>query len=451
MAQKLSIPFFIAIALTGAGAVSCTNENPTPEIPVTPLYEQGFSMGTRADGSGDPEHGDAYTIVSYRVGGTNSTEMDKYTINFTSRYGRQWGYYAYDDGLLSGRPAGTLVPVEIQFPNIAGTVPNYTPLKGIAPLESNGSEAQMLNSVPSSGPDPDTNQGVYRTAVIHPAIPMHNASTLGFLGVFSIEDKVFASLPDDANGDGITDDPFEITVTHNDQVHPIHDPTELFPVRAAVKVWFYSEYYYDDDPGQTNPQQQSFTINSLNLYNVGSNGWYNARTTIVYPNYNFGSNFRISYSFTEVGLGTPESRPNFRNLLADVTEDGETPGPGKNKYPFQYSVETPVFPSDYRGYENGGLFEVQPLILQVVLDMNGGGQNKVSVPLALKMERGKRYHFYVNVLSEVIEIKYNISPWETGSDDDEPIGGNMIDYKTITLEYTPGSWDNVGSNNEIGN
>ena len=455
MAQKFSILQIAALALTGTLSIACAVDDKGAEQPdSTPVCVQGFSMGTRADSDGDPEHGDTYTLISYRVGGTESTWVDKYRIMFHSDFGRQYGYYAYDDGVLSGRPPGTLVPVNAKAPNEGGTVPNYTPIEGISPLVKAPLEAMMVNSVPKDEADPENNQGVYRVAVIHPAIPMYSANSLGSMPVFLHGDEVFASMPDDANGDGVTDDPFEITVTHNDQVHSFPDPTELYPVKAEVKVWFYSEYYYDSDTLKEHPQEQTFDIVSLNMYNLGSSGWYNARTGVVYPNYNYGSTWSTNYSSTDTGLGTPapNSHPYFRDLKNAVVVDGVTEGPGKAKHKFQYSVRTSVFPSDYRGYENGGLFEVQPLVLQMELDMDSGGQNKVSVPLAVEIKRGKRCHFYVNVLSEVIVVKYSVADWKTGGNSDDPIGGEMMDYIVVPLEYEPDDWDNVNSgHSEIGN
>jgi hypothetical protein len=442
---------FITIAVLALA--SCERAVLEPEQPAeTPAYEQEFNLGTRTDVDGSPTHGDPYTIISYNVGGTTSTDISKYQI----RSEQQRGYYAYDDGQLSGRPAGTLVPVAMNFPgnnNNPYTIPSmYWPTNWVSGWSSSNAlvkanqQAQMLSSVPTTGLNPSTNQGVYRVAMIHPAIPMRNTSTanLGFLAVYGLGDDVYASSPDDADGDPLTDDPFEITVTTNREVHQLPAKTELYPVKSEVKVWFYSEYYADSDTEQTTPKTQTFSISSLLLYNAGSNGWYNARTGIVYPNYNYGSNWRTVFSLEEIGT----SIPNYVDMGESVTTDGSTPGPGKAGEPIQYVVEQPVFPSDYRGVNAGGPSQVKPLTMSIVLDMGGGALNKASIPIALKMERGKRYNFYVNVMSEMIAVTYNVSSWEDGGDDSDTIGGDKLPYTTVELEYTPDGWNNGGGGDD---
>jgi hypothetical protein len=391
--------------------------------------------------------------MSYRVGGTASTDVDRYQIRENATFGRQYGYYAYDDGVLSGRAAGTLLPVAMQFPgnnNNAYAIPDMYYPTGCTSggvLTKAGRQAQMLSGIPANGVvDAAQNRGVYRVAMIHPAIPVRNGSSLGLLAVYGLTDNVYASMPDDADGNPATDDPFEITVTGNGQIHELPAKTELYPIKSAVKIWFYSEYYADGDTGQTDPISQTFDIDSLKLYNVGSNGWYNARTGIVYPNYNYGTNWRTVHSLQEGGSAIP----NYADLLPNITADGTTPGPGKAGKPIQYTVEQPVFPSDYRGPETGGLSEVKPLSLTTALTISGS-KNNASVPIALEIERGKRYNFYVNVTSEMIVITYNVSPWEDGGDNSDTIGGDKLPYTTIDLRYTPGGWDNGGGgDDEIG-
>jgi hypothetical protein len=442
------------ITLFALALVSCEKTVVEPEIE-TPAYEQEFGFGTRADGSGNPTHGDPYTIISYRVGGTSSTDVDKYQIRENNAYGKQWGYYAYDDGVISGNTEGTLVPVAMAFPGNNNTPYTTPPMYWPSGWSSGGAltkaplQAQMLNSVPASGPNPATNQGVYRVAMISPAIPMRSAlaSGLGYLAVYGLGDDVYASMPDDADGNPSTTDPFEITVTNNRQVHELPAQVELFPIKSAVKVWFYSEYYADSDTEQTNPLTQTFTINTLRLYNVGSNGWYNARTGIVYPNYNYGTNWRSVHSLVEGGT----SVSNYVNMASAVVTDGVTPGPGKSKKPIQYYVEQAVFPSDYRGPETGGLAKVKPLSMAVVLSI-GSNVNNASVPIALKVERGKRYNFYVNLTSQMIDISYNVTPWDNGGSNSDDIGGDKLPYQQIPLNYGPGNWDNGGGGNDnIGN
>lgn len=474
--------YFAALLPICAGWVSCAAEHGPPDEE-TETIEQGFLVGTRTDLNGSPEHGDAYTLISYNVGGTSSNDA---FINQIPNI-RQCGYYAYDDGTDSGRATGTLVPVAISTPSESNSAsvnlpppfhspPYYIPSK--APLTIDRSQSQRLESAPATGLNPTSNQGLYRTAIIYPAIPMHSSGTagLGHLAVYHIDTDIWASDPDDADGDPDTEDPFEILVNANSTIHPLPERTELFPVKSAVKVSFYSEYFADSDTGMTSPRSQSFTITSLKLVNVGSNGWLNARTGIVYPNYNYGtsptsgltagSNWRSTYSSSEIGVnadGTPlypaRGAYNFTDLL-DPNHDGNgddtlvvdesgnfilpppRPGfPAPEKF-IQWSAETPVFPSDYRGAENGGLPQVQPMSLRLELNV-GGAPLKANVPIALLMERGKRYNFYVNVTSESIYIAYTVSEWGSGGGESD-IGGFTHDYLKIDIEYHPGGWIVVG-------
>ncbi|MDR0954944.1 MAG: hypothetical protein LBM20_06150, partial [Rikenellaceae bacterium] len=298
----------------------------------------------------------------------------------------------------------------------------------------------------------------------------------------------------DLNGDGNQNDPFQITVTSNGQVHELPH-VDLFPIESAIKVFFYSEYYAASDTEKTKPLSQTFSITSLRIHNVGSNGWYNARTGIVYPNYNYSYSFYNEHSTEEYGDYLPN------NVEMTSTADNVTPGPGKAGNPIQWTAQTEIFPSDYRGAEGGGLAQVKPLILKVELDMTpdtgeeenqgdgtdegegtsetgegetpgegtdeGGGTpsaeeegmtrstgevtNKVSipiVPLALKVERGKRYNFYINVRSESIAITYTVSAWDADVSGDD-IGGNQIDYATMPFTYSPTSgWENGGGGSD---
>lgn len=447
---KLNVAYHLLLCTV---IVSCTTEQVVEQTNTDEVSEQGFSMDTRTT-SGGPQYRDAYTLVSYKVGGTSSAYIDRYQI----RDPLQYGYYAYDDGSLSTNAPGTLVPVAIKFPAFGDITPYpvppmYAPSLGspTTALTADFSYAQKLNSVPVTGQNTTTMQGVYRTAVIHPAVPMYDAIAygLGYLAVFERTDDVFASMPDDADGQGT---PFEIEVTSNAQVHPLPNPTNLYPIKSAVKLWFYSEYYNESDVLQEHPQEQPFTITSLKLYNVGSNGWYNARTGIIYPNYNYRNsgatnNYRTVYSSDEVGSNIP----NYADLLPEIEQDNATPGPGAAGNKIQYHVETPVFPTDYRGSEGGGPSQIKTLTLALVLQI-GSASNKASVPIALKMEKGKRYNFYINIMSEMIAVKYSVADWNNGGGGSNEIGGYTLDYATIHLEYLPTGWNNGGGgSNTIGN
>lgn len=381
-----------------------------------------FSVGTRfnsADGS--PAQGDTYTLISYGLNATMITST------------QQRGYYGYD---ATNTYSENLVPIQVDTTSPYGASVDGTP------LTKDRSYAQMLNSIPVSGTNPN-NQGIYRTAVIHPAIPVRDArnSGLGYLPVFEITDEIWVSSPDDADGDPLTDDPFEITVTSNGQVHNVPAGIKLYPVKAGLKVYFYSHYFADTDPEQITPLEQTFSIQSMKLVNAGSNGWLNARTGVVYPNYNYTASKATIYSSE---LVDPDGK-NYRDLSSVA---GNSSIPGTQATAQWFCDDIRVFPSDYSGNNPA----VLPMSLAIVLEMSGGGVNRVNMPVSFEIKRGKEYTFYVNVTSELVTIDYSIADWDPVTGSYMDIGGPVMDYVTIPLSKTVNGWDPVtGGNENIGN
>lgn len=418
---------FYAIPCLAAMLCSCTKEEggSTPDGG-SEAVEQAFSF-TRADGNGDPEHADTYTMISYMLGGPTSTTVDKQQIKI--QY--QSGYYAYDAN--GDYDQGALIPVAVNTSSPYGT--NLTGGK----LTKDRAKAQKLNVMPAG--NNQNNTGIYRTAMIHPAIPMRNTTNLGYLAVFEQADDIWASLPDDADGSG---NPFEVRVRSNQQVHDIPAGTKLFPVKSAVKVYMYSNFYAEDDTEKNNPLSVDFTVEEMRLINSGSNGWYSARQGIVYPNYNYIN--RNTYSSTPA---FDDMRPNYVTLTAAVTND-EIPLQGGGTAQAKYIVDKyPVFPSDYRGAEGGGLAEVIPMTLSLKLkETSSGALNNASVPIAIQIERGKCYTFYVNVTSEQIVVSYSISGWDPAGENDDDIGGDVVDYTTVDINRGTDGWENGGGGNE---
>jgi hypothetical protein len=428
----------VVVSLCVGLCVSCNGDESGCGGKTDEVKDQAFvGAATRFDAVGDPQHGEAYTMIGYKTGGSVN---DRYQISDANQY----GFYAYDDGSSYG-VAGALIPVAINA--------LYAPSAGINPLVRAWNQGMKLSSTITNPVRP----GVYRIAMIHPAIPMVStgAHNLGFLAVFNPSDSIWASSPDDVDGMG---HPFEITITTNGQVNELPNPTELYPIKAAVKVWLFSEYYDEvNDPDHTIVKEQKFSIGTMYMYNTGSNGWFNARTGIVYPNYNYTATYTGSYSPTL--LLPPGVINNYVDMGPAVTADNVTPAPDLPDFPtaaknIQWYAETLVFPSDYRGVENGGLQQVIPMTLRLELNMDAGGVNKASVPISLVIESGKRYNFYINVKSELIEIIYNVSPWQDGGTDDGNIGGPMNDYASIELTYSSSNWGNGGGStgsDNIGN
>lgn len=385
--------------------------------------ETSYSFSTRFSGvDGSPEQGDTYTLISYGLNATTITTA------------QQRGYYAYD---ITGAHSENMVPAQM------ATTSPYKLYNNTSPVIKDRSYAQQLNSIPASETNPN-NQGIYRTAVIHPAIPVRSAISagLGYLPVFGISDNIWVSSPDDADGDPATNDPFEITVTSNGQVHPFPNDVRLYPIKAGLKLYFYSYYFYDTDTDKLNPRTQSFSIGSIHLVNSGSNGWYNARTGIVYPNYNYTSTRATVYS-PDVTVTTPGD--NYRDLSADMSADNTTTIPNADGTPSlataQWASEDiRVFPSDY----SGNTTSVMPMSIAIVLDMGTGGSNRVNIPVSFNVERGRQYTFYVNVTSEMVNILYSVSDWDSLTQTYTDIGGSVMNYATIQINKTPGGWETGG-------
>ena len=372
----------------------------------TQTVEPGFAL-TRAETSAPVADQDGFTLMAYHLGaGTETAQNQVQTIS----YGQPYGYYAYDQS------SGELIPVAV-----SGSYP-YKPTS--SPLAINRGQAMRLTANTS-----DANQtGVYRVAMVHPALPVRNANALGLLAVYNLGEKVYASWPDDADGAG---EPFEIKVKSNQEVHPIPDNTKLYPIQAQVQAYLYTT------------ESRNYTVESAHLVNAGNNGWYNARTGVVYPNYNYNS--KTSYS-AELSVPTGNQTANY--LLLTSAVDGATAIPNAAQTA-QYKINAQdVFPTDYRGTDGDaqGDANIMPMTLALKLDMNPGGgtpiYNNASVPIALKIERDKRYTFYIDVQSASLSITYQVFDWDTTQAEyDENTGSGLLIYGTVTLNAGPGDWD----------
>lgn len=450
--MRKNIYALVAFAALCAGLSSCVNDNKElGELPAPtqePL-DQGFSITTRANEiTGAPEDQDTYTLMSYTKAYTGSTTT--YSNQITNGYNnmKQYGYYAYDGTGRIGA-VGDLIPVQV----------STTTYKAVNnPFVRNQAQGQRLVGIPVTGTNTN-NVGYYFVSIIHPAIPAYNASELGVLAVFNRTDDIYASHPDDRNGDGVKNDPFEITVRENMDIHNIDgSEVKMYPVRAAIRAYLYSHFFVDDDP-DANPTAQSinFTVEDVSLVNAGYNGWYNPRMDMVYPNYNYTSK---SVYNKDVNLPSGNPKANVDELTAVANaETIPTRFPGINataKYLVQEEVNSTlqdvrVFPTDYRGEEGGGSPFVIPMTLSLKLKDSNGLFITASAPIAMVIERNKLYKFYVNVKSDQIEIQYSRSAWNpvTGNYDD--IGGIVSDIVTVNINKSNGGWtDQPGGNTDIG-
>ncbi len=396
---------------------SCTKDE-GGKTPGGPAYEQGFTGVSRADvnGTGNPAHADTYRMMAYLKTGT------AIMTNASNS-----GTYAYDlNGDYAANPlVGSIVPVAVN-----STTYQTTLAGGL--LQKDGRYAMHLTA------------GDYYVSMIHPAVPIYGAGTLGNLAVFNRTDKVYTSLPLDKNGDGTADDPFEITVADNGQ---INDATGvvMHPLMSAIKVYFYSHFYAETDPGHTTPLSVNYTAEEIKLVNAGNNGWYNAKTDFVYPNYNYGSKTSYSMNLNPNGTANEEPQTVAASSATFTDRNGET-------VTAKYVIDNmPVMPADYRGADMGGNPYVIPMTLSVKLKDDNGLYNKASIPISIVIKRNKQYRFYINVTSEQIGIAYTVSAWDYDYDDTNytDLGGDLVQYADIDIDWTPnGGWDNGGGGNQ---
>lgn len=401
----------IVSGLLCTGFCSC-NQDENVQSP-DQAYEQAFTgLLTRTASNGDPEHGDTYRIMAYSK-----------TSNGLIQNTNQSGSYAYD--LNGDYSVGSIVPVAVNNST-------YQTSLSDGKLVRNGANGLHLTA------------GDYYVSMIHPCVPVHQASGLGYLAVFNRTDKVYASQPLDKNGDE-TMNPFEISVASNRQWQDANGVV-MHPLMSAISVYFYSRYYAESDTNLANPLSIGFTVEETKLVNVGNSGWYNPMQEMVYPNYNYKS--KTVYSKDVETNGTENEEP-FTALasFASFTDKDGKPAQAK------YAVETiPVFPSDYRGPDMGGSAYVIPMTLQVKLRNSSNNLvNKASIPVSIEIKRNKLYRFYINFTSEQIKIAYTVADWNYQDDNYTDLGGDLgglIDYATISWNGS-GSWSNSDTNQQI--
>lgn len=389
--KKIRYSIIISLAALAAGCAK--TETGGVE---TQTVEPNFTLGTRGVISEDtPAHGDAFRLVAYTATGTTASYQ---------------AAYAYDANGDHGA-AGDLIPV-----TVSTTAPYGTTLQdGTTIVKDRVSGLHMAANT------------TYRLAMLHPAVPMSNSGTgtLGSLARFEFSDTVYASLPDDASGDGdLTDDPFEIYNGANLTVHPVPSPIKLYPLQAEIQAYFYST------TGRT------YTVNNVSLVDAGNNGWYNARTGIIYPNYNYTS--KTSYSSSTI-LPANNLTANYKDVTADVTAQADQiPLKGGGTATSQWKLSgQPVFPTDY----SGAVSQILQMTLAVRIDMGNDAYNNAMIPITLKIERNKRYTFYIDVQSAIMSIFYNVSDWGAGGQyDDDPIGSEVIPYGVVALTKNSGNW-----------
>ena len=404
----------IALAFAVVGFGSCTREEVVGTGGKSDAVEPVFSFSTRSDDP--PNDDDTFVLMAYHLGASLSNQ-------YIVTDGNQVGRYAYDDA------KGALVPTNINtttYAHTPGTAGNIT---------KDGRYGLHL----AAHTNVNTQAGIYRIAMIHPAVTIRGAGTLGQLATFDLEEDVWASSPDDADGDGNDDDPFEVKIITNQEVHAVPPGTKLYPLRAEIQAYFYSS------------KGNVYTVDKIYLLDAGHNGWYSAREGIVYPNYNYASKIVYGSDYQYPGL---DSLANHLDIKAKISPfSGPNPPFLTGESPVQYKLDPQrVFPADYRGEEAGAPAQIKPMALSVKLEM-GGGYNNVQIPIALNMARNKRYTFYIDVQSSFVNIYYSEGDWEPVDGGNDNIGEEVILYATISLTPVPGDWtpdggenDNIGGN-----
>lgn len=406
----------LALALSLLGLSSCSKDEAQAGDGQA-IAEPAFTLDTRADSEVDPDHGDAFTMMAYNMGAETQLQQNQ-VLNITG--GLPYGYYAYDkDGNYGA--AGGLIPATVSETEYKATT---------TPFTKNRSNAMKLQSYTS-----ETGQrGVYRIAMLYPAVPVRITGELGLLAMFDLKDDLWASSPDDVNGDGTLDDPFEIINRTNQDVYAIPTETRLYPVQAAIRAYFYSTQNY------------AFNIESIDLVNAGINGWYNARTGLVYPNYNYKNKKAYAADLEVENAG--DNYLNIKDKIVASTASVPLEEGGSAQASWMLDDQR-VFPSDYRGAEKGGTSYVVPMTLSVSLRLTATNTvNNASIPIALEIKRNKRYIFYIDVQSDLIRINYSIGDWDNANDDNSNIGGDINTYLSIPFTAAPGGWGDGGDGNQ---
>lgn len=395
------------------------------ENPSEPVFEVGYTMGTRADGSGKPENKDTFTIISYRVSDLNNVAT---TEPFRVVNNNQRGFYIYlDQNDAAYVEEDFLVPVEIT--NLySTTTPNLNPadsiLVGMYPYRAKNA----ANPARNNDYGQKLQAGKYKTAVIHPAavvIDSQNATIGSCLVVLprDIECPVYAPMPD-----GL----FDMTVEHNMTVYQIEDNHKLYTTMAMMRAYFYSS------------PNANYEIESVRLLNMGKSGWFNPYTGITYLNY--GTEERAFTLSDAQVIANPahwrvsDLKGGSETALGTVTDNGGT-------YPVHYLMgDEAVFATDYRGLAEGGTLSqyVKSIIMRITVNMivpNTTNKQVVTadIPISLNIQRGKLYNFYFDVRSGIFSVTYSVqsgavSGWNDGGGGDEETIGETLPYGSFDFE-----------------
>lgn len=382
---------------------SCSKEQETDKVD-NKVVEVTFDMGTRAVlPGGEQVDKDTYTLIAYPPAGLTQNIRMK-------------GYYQYNKSLAA------LTPIARQGHPSYGV--------GSADYLQHNSDGGMQLEAPSNGTDRK-----YHISVVYPAVPVEFVGGLGVMAIFERTEDVYTSNPYDYLGDA-TNLPFVINVTQDKNFHIYKFPdngsgqgVKLHPMQAAIRVYFYGSGFEIKDQ-------------KVELYNAGPYGFYNPATKKGYPSSSSTTLDLTGFKAEEIGLQTPggtitngDGTHNIRYLLGRGEGDGE----GK---------EIQIFPNDYKTGFSSAYMSVPVLKTVTIIE---GKEGNVEIPLELDFKPRKRYTFFVNVDSGVFDIKYSISEWGNDISSDGTIGGELIDYKKITLSEDAGEWtDKDNDNGSIG-
>ncbi|MFV0587638.1 hypothetical protein [Bacteroides reticulotermitis] len=416
------IKYIIPIMLVAFCACSESDEV-GPVQPEQELHEVDYSLATRSDVF--PSTGDTYSFIS--------TTSDKSKNPIIIRNDNWRGYYAYDANQTM------LVPVENK-----SDWPHQYPADDII---RNNSAGQKLGTYGSTSTD-------YYTAIFYPGIPMYTSGTyynatgitLGLLGVFYRQynrdknNKVYVSNPWDRDmQDNNPDDPFKITVERNSTIYTVDAGVKLYPITAAIKVYFYSSTGLD------------FSINPSGalprLLDVGANGWYNPFQRLTHINYN-----NVNYQYHDE-LVAGANINSYAYAWRRGTSEDKVPGNCDVEYVID---DEPLYAARYKSGNNfngTGRPYLRTVTLEVtVRNKISSKDSNVTIPLEIDMESGKRYSFYVDVKENVVTVTWDVSwqvesgGWEDGGGGDEEVGGGTLG--SFILSGTSPGWEDGGDDNE---
>ena len=237
---------------------------------------------------------------------------------------------------------------------------------------------------PSKGQALDT--ACYKTICYSPAMPVF--SYIGTQRIRFTRDQELL----------VAKHPFEMDVTgYNVFDFPVlfGGVLELFDVRSKITI------------NVIQGASSVFTIDNPKLVNAGTFGWYHPMQQFTTISYGATSHPLDNMDFT---LGNEV--PFDTELVYDP--DGLGNGLGNTIY---RAAREPVFANNYASDGT-----VLPIRLDFTLDMGGGNEFDMKIPLGIDMVGSTHYVFNLTVKSTIVTLSYIVADWEFGYESNNPSG-----------------------------